>query len=105
MILTCSNIQKIPHTNAFQFLHIGVYPMSTIKHESIVHIPIVLQSNIVQIGAISPTHHLDHFEHIAQKPIVKASNNNSITLAKSSQCYVLNHIIDYILDTENPSFQ
>ena len=57
--------------------------MSIIKHESIMHIPIaLLVSNIIKFGTISPTHHLDYFEHDGQKPIVEASNNNGLKLAK-----------------------
>ena len=40
MISTCSNIQKLHIRIVFQFFHIRFRPMSTIKHESITHIPI-----------------------------------------------------------------
>ena len=42
--------------------------------------------NIVKTGIRSLTHRLDQFEHIEQKPMVDASNNNRMTFAKSSIC-------------------
>ena len=38
--------------------------------------------NILKIGTISPTCHLDHLEYTKQKTIVDASNNNGLELAK-----------------------
>ena len=54
--------------------------MSIIKHEIITHIPIVLAvPNIIKFRTISPSCHLEHTE---KKPIVEASNNNGLKLAK-----------------------
>ena len=50
-------------------VHVGFHPMS--------HIPTVWQVlNIVKIGTISPTCHLDHFDDIEKKPFVDEASNN-----------------------------
>ena len=65
--------------DAFRLLQIGFkpHPMATIKHETIMDIPIM-----EKFGTISPTHHFDNFEHTKQKPFVRAPNNNRLKLAK-----------------------
>ena len=48
---------------------------------------------IVKVGTVSPIRHLDHLEHTKKKPIVEASNNNGLKLAKclisTSKLYAL----------------
>ena len=59
--------------------------MPTIKHESITNnFNYVAILNIIKIGTIPLSCHLDHFEHCVKKPIVEVSNKNGLKLTKCS---------------------
>ena len=84
MIPTCSNIQ----ISTWEYLPTSLYRLSpgvyyqTWKHYAYSNCVVV--PNNIKIGTISPSHHLNHFEHIEKKPIVEVSNKNGLKLNISS---------------------
>ena len=82
---TCSNIQKFHIRIPFN-LFIQAFTLCLLSNMKALHIFQLSTQfpNIVRTGTISPTRHLDHFEHTKKKHIVEAANNNGLKLAKYS---------------------
>ena len=78
MIPTCSNIQKFHMRIPFSFF---MYAFTQFLLSNMKALRIFQLCCNVKIGTISPSNHLNHFEHIEKKPIVEVSNNNELKLA------------------------